>query len=1334
MAEKQINGRIVHKHDTEANWNKATNFIPKKGEIIVYDPDSSYTYSRVKVGDGTTKVTSLPFIDNAIKTAQTNLSDTVDSVKNNSITGLSVSGQTITYTKGSGATGTITTQDNNTTYSAGTGLSLSGTTFNHKNSITAATAQGSATKTLTFGDTFTIPTITYDAQGHITGKGTTTMTMPVGPVAKEGNPVSEIGIAGAGFSAETTFEPKQEGSGIPYPAGGGKNLLPPAIEKTITNNGVTFTSDGKGRYTINGTATGSNAGVVIDLVEPITIGEVAPYCHLLNPVANVNISFSFIRPDGTQITWLTTSSVNRIKQLQELAGEKISKINLFLGKDNTANNFTLTPMFCTDDVPATFEPYSNIRPISGWTDVQLIRCRKNLLDLSQGYSYGLLKPLSVPAGTPITFSLFPTNGTLQFNIRIKYEDDTEYHYGIIGKNNSNSIWYTYTITPEKQIKGYSLYDTDSSNKRTISKGMIEYGSTATAYEPYQGNTFTTDFGQTVYGGTLDWNRGVLTVEWAMITLTGNETWEPYASSGAFLLGILTDAIIPNYTEIPQMVCSHYAAQKRSDIASGTNVGVGIGGATHLIVYPGSNYTADTFKSYIATQYAAGTPVQVCYKLATPTTIQLTPHDLRMISGTNTVYSDGNTNYVIFNSGASSLAQVNKNYLKLTGGTLTGYLVLQNNPVYPRLLFKSSSYDGSQGEMFYYMPNNAASSYFHFRQFCRSSEDYSLLSTYEDFKLPQTTADRTSSGYYNILTTKSAVTIAQGGTGATTASGARTNLEVPSKTGDGASGTWGSDINGTASKANITTTNPSSGTIYPIPFMAAITGSNSLLANDGIGYWTQEGTTSATGTGKLKLGNNKASGTAGNKKGYIYMYGTSSGYTEIIPANNTTSNITVNLPSSSGTIALTSSNITGNAATATLASYALKMQTYKQGSTTETYGTSYPLYAQWENANVLKLKCDNFTVKTDTATKLATARTLTIGNTGKTFDGSGNVSWSLSEIGALPLSGGTVTGRTYFNQGIYTRDLTGGSGTAGYMYVCQIVIGAAYTDQPIYFKISQRNRFGEIILQFNNVNSNDPTLSTFVTKGTIKAYIVKSATSTWDLYIEKSGSYDSIAILDMRKGGYMMNVSITWKDSTVTSLPTGYKTAELQTYAQNISGNAATATKFATARTISLTGSVTGSGSFDGSDNLSIATTTNHTHSYLPLSGGTLTGFLTLQNSATYPCLDFKSTSYNSELGTIFYTVQSNSYKSNFFFRQYSRSSTNYSILSNYEDFALPSVTADRTSYSSYSILTTKSTVTVAQGGTGATTASGARTNLGIIASTTAPSNPTDGMIWLEIVS
>lgn len=61
---KQINTRIQHKHDIESNWIKALNFIPKVGEIIVYDPDENYDYARVKIGDGLTPVNELKFSGN----------------------------------------------------------------------------------------------------------------------------------------------------------------------------------------------------------------------------------------------------------------------------------------------------------------------------------------------------------------------------------------------------------------------------------------------------------------------------------------------------------------------------------------------------------------------------------------------------------------------------------------------------------------------------------------------------------------------------------------------------------------------------------------------------------------------------------------------------------------------------------------------------------------------------------------------------------------------------------------------------------------------------------------------------------------------------------------------------------------------------------------------------------------------------------------------------------------------------------------------------------------------------------------------------------------------
>ena len=59
--EKNIKSRIEHKHDVEINWKKAIAFIPKAGELIIYDPDNNYNYARINIGDGKTTVNILPF-------------------------------------------------------------------------------------------------------------------------------------------------------------------------------------------------------------------------------------------------------------------------------------------------------------------------------------------------------------------------------------------------------------------------------------------------------------------------------------------------------------------------------------------------------------------------------------------------------------------------------------------------------------------------------------------------------------------------------------------------------------------------------------------------------------------------------------------------------------------------------------------------------------------------------------------------------------------------------------------------------------------------------------------------------------------------------------------------------------------------------------------------------------------------------------------------------------------------------------------------------------------------------------------------------------------------
>lgn len=67
MAGKTLNGRIVNKHDTEENWLKAVNFTPERGEVIVYDTDENYDYERLKIGDGVTLVSDLPFVNGVIE-------------------------------------------------------------------------------------------------------------------------------------------------------------------------------------------------------------------------------------------------------------------------------------------------------------------------------------------------------------------------------------------------------------------------------------------------------------------------------------------------------------------------------------------------------------------------------------------------------------------------------------------------------------------------------------------------------------------------------------------------------------------------------------------------------------------------------------------------------------------------------------------------------------------------------------------------------------------------------------------------------------------------------------------------------------------------------------------------------------------------------------------------------------------------------------------------------------------------------------------------------------------------------------------------------------------
>lgn len=95
MSEKILNTRIQLKNDTEANWNLKTSFIPKIGETIIYNPDSNYNYSRIKIGDGKTTLINLPFLG-AFSDWQETDSNKVGYIKNKPVLGTAAAANTST--------------------------------------------------------------------------------------------------------------------------------------------------------------------------------------------------------------------------------------------------------------------------------------------------------------------------------------------------------------------------------------------------------------------------------------------------------------------------------------------------------------------------------------------------------------------------------------------------------------------------------------------------------------------------------------------------------------------------------------------------------------------------------------------------------------------------------------------------------------------------------------------------------------------------------------------------------------------------------------------------------------------------------------------------------------------------------------------------------------------------------------------------------------------------------------------------------------------------------------------------------------------------------------
>lgn len=306
----------------------------------------------------------------------------------------------------------------------------------------------------------------------------------------------------------------------------------------------------------------------------------------------------------------------------------------------------------------------NIRPITGRDAVSVTRHGKNYVGDSHVLKSGVYSGVSytINDDKTITMSGTPTNNVLfsiiSYNagkrrkiypgtytisggltnaalVFVSYDGNKANSPMIVNKKlTTTGETATFTIDAMSYF-GLYAYAYGGQSVDGVMKPQIELGSTATPYEPYTGSTTSITMPETVYGGEVAAVSGDGQETWKTLTLDGTENWK-YESDSYFV----GHNILNNLPTEIDGKCSHF-------IYSFNFAGNCIF-CTSNSVYTGPELTSKytdvaAWKAYLAAQYAAGTPVQIAYKLAEPVPFTATgAQPIPALSGTNTVLTDADS--------------------------------------------------------------------------------------------------------------------------------------------------------------------------------------------------------------------------------------------------------------------------------------------------------------------------------------------------------------------------------------------------------------------------------------------------------------------------------------------------------------------------------------------------------------------------------------------------------------------------------------------------------------------------------------------------------------------
>ena len=459
-------------------------------------------------------------------------------------------------------------------------------------------------------------------------------------IKESGNPVLCYPVVGYPLGVKASWEPVQEGSGTPYPAGGGKNQLNPAGYEAATKtvNGITFTRSNTGEVVVNGTATGT-------------------------AIYALSANFSYSISLSTNRNWSIVGE-NVISVQGLVAGVTVIRqsdnTSLYIRVQSGATvKTTVQPQIEKGNTPTAWAPYENIRPIKGRDSVTVERCGENLVKFpysiaSAANKNGLVFTSQqdgsitvdgtatadtwylveggiekrLPMNTPMALSGCPAGGSTKSYYMGLYLGGT--WFSDAGKGNTNIKLTTRKIRSRVEI---SIVKGTVCNNLTFYP-KIEVGTTITPYSKYQGSTNTLTLPETVYGGEVDAVSGEGRETWKTATLDGTENWR-YDDRSFFICTLATTNILKGMKATCDRYDGTYSSNANALYVEKRNLIIGVNtcGFTEL----------NDFIDYLVSQYAAGTPVQICYKLAEPAPFTATgAQPLPAIAGLNTVLTDADS--------------------------------------------------------------------------------------------------------------------------------------------------------------------------------------------------------------------------------------------------------------------------------------------------------------------------------------------------------------------------------------------------------------------------------------------------------------------------------------------------------------------------------------------------------------------------------------------------------------------------------------------------------------------------------------------------------------------